>query len=185
MKKLAYVLIGILLGSLIPIQSILAESPIRLIINGKEITCDVMPQMVNGRVLVPARFVAEPLGASVNWDSQQNAVIINSNLTNNQPQQNNSTNITTQQVQQSDNSTIKPTTFQGMQAIEKNGIIYFCATDYAFKIERINPLNHIKYDSNTKASTIFVNSETIEVPYTDENVQIYLGLTYFNSKFYR
>lgn len=37
-----------------------------------------MPQNINGRVMVPARFIAEPLGASVSWDSVNRRVIINS-----------------------------------------------------------------------------------------------------------
>ncbi len=51
-----------------------AQDPIKLIVNGREIQCDVPPQLINGRVLVPARFVAEPLGARVEWDEQGQAV---------------------------------------------------------------------------------------------------------------
>ena len=44
-----------------------------------EIQCDVPPQVINGRTLVPARFLAEALGAKVEWDNARNAVIVNSN----------------------------------------------------------------------------------------------------------
>lgn len=37
---------------------------------------DVAPMIVNDRTMLPARFVAENLGASVNWDSSTNAVTI-------------------------------------------------------------------------------------------------------------
>ncbi|WP_052947401.1 copper amine oxidase N-terminal domain-containing protein [Aneurinibacillus tyrosinisolvens] len=37
---------------------------------------DVPPEAINGRTLVPARFVSEVLGASVNWDKKENAVHI-------------------------------------------------------------------------------------------------------------
>lgn len=54
----------------------LADQPIKLLINNEEIQCDVPPQNINGRVLVPARFVAEPLGADVAWDSYSNSVVL-------------------------------------------------------------------------------------------------------------
>jgi multidrug efflux pump subunit AcrA (membrane-fusion protein) len=71
-------LIGLLIGVIltIPMYS-LAQQPIKLIINGQQIQCDVPPQNINGRVLVPARFVAEPLGATVEWDGTNKAVVIN------------------------------------------------------------------------------------------------------------
>lgn len=44
-----------------------ATNPIKLIVNGVDITykSDVPPQIINGRTLVPARALAESLGASV------------------------------------------------------------------------------------------------------------------------
>ena len=60
------------------IPNAIAYTPIKLIINGRTIECDVPPQNINGRVLVPARFVAEELGATVSWDSANNAVIVSS-----------------------------------------------------------------------------------------------------------
>lgn len=70
-------LIGLLIGVIltIPMYS-LAQQPIKLIINGQQIQCDVPPQNINGRVLVPARFVAEPLGATVEWDGINRVVKI-------------------------------------------------------------------------------------------------------------
>lgn len=54
-----------------------AGSPITLLINGKTINCgNTSPQMINGRTYVPARFVAEPLGAAVNWNSSTNEIFI-------------------------------------------------------------------------------------------------------------
>ncbi|MGI6553132.1 MAG: copper amine oxidase N-terminal domain-containing protein [Bacillota bacterium] len=66
-----------------------ASPDIKLIINGKEIETDVPPQMINGRVMVPARFVAEPLGATVEW--KDNTVIITKKTLTEKPQ-NDSTN---------------------------------------------------------------------------------------------
>ena len=57
-------------------SSAIADSPIKLFIDGEIIQCDVPPQIINGRVMVPARFVAEPLGAKVEWDERSRTVII-------------------------------------------------------------------------------------------------------------
>jgi len=52
-------------------------SPIRLIVNGREISPDVAPQLADGRTLVPIRWVAEALGADVQWDAKNRLVTIN------------------------------------------------------------------------------------------------------------
>lgn len=79
LKNLSCLIIGLLIGCLFPLQSLFAQQPIKLIINGKQIQCDVPPQNISGRVLVPARYVAENLNASVDWDGVNNAVVITSN----------------------------------------------------------------------------------------------------------
>jgi len=48
-------------------------------VNDKMYTLDVSPIISNGRTLVPARFVAESLGAEVLWDETQRRVDINVN----------------------------------------------------------------------------------------------------------
>jgi predicted nucleic-acid-binding Zn-ribbon protein len=80
MKKFTKGLLsGLCIGLTISFSAIaFASQPIKLIINGREIQCDVPPQNINGRVLVPARFVAEPLGASVEWDGAKNEVRVSS-----------------------------------------------------------------------------------------------------------
>lgn len=45
-------------------------------VNGKEITLDVAPYIVNGRTLVPIRFISEAFGADVVWDSNTKTVTI-------------------------------------------------------------------------------------------------------------
>ncbi|MFA7149305.1 MAG: copper amine oxidase N-terminal domain-containing protein [Syntrophomonadaceae bacterium] len=80
MKKFSLgVITGLLIGLLAFTTFAVAGDNIKLIINGKEIQCDVAPQVINGRTMVPARFVAENLGASATWDAGQNAVVITSN----------------------------------------------------------------------------------------------------------
>lgn len=53
-----------------------ASNPIRIFVNGNEVASDVAPQIIDGRTMVPIRFVGEALGADVNWDSQNNSVLI-------------------------------------------------------------------------------------------------------------
>lgn len=45
-------------------------------VNGKDVTLDVPPMIINGRTMVPVRFVAEALGCEVNWDGSSQTVII-------------------------------------------------------------------------------------------------------------
>ncbi|MGH2405184.1 MAG: copper amine oxidase N-terminal domain-containing protein, partial [bacterium] len=47
-------------------------------VNGRRMLLDSAPIMLQGRVLVPLRFVSEALGAGVNWDSASRVVYITS-----------------------------------------------------------------------------------------------------------
>lgn len=49
-------------------------------VGSKTVTLDVPAKTINGRTLVPIRFVSEALGATVNWNSAAKQVIINSAL---------------------------------------------------------------------------------------------------------
>ncbi len=53
-----------------------AVSDIRLLVNGNDITSKSAPVIVNDRTLVPVRFVAEELGADVQWDGEAYTVTI-------------------------------------------------------------------------------------------------------------
>jgi hypothetical protein len=56
--------------------AVLASEPIKLVVNGKEIKPDVAPQIVVNRTMVPVRWIAEALGAEVEWDADTRTVII-------------------------------------------------------------------------------------------------------------
>lgn len=45
-----------------------AQAPIRVFVDGRPISFDVPPEVVNGRTLVPLRAIFEALGATVAWD---------------------------------------------------------------------------------------------------------------------
>jgi hypothetical protein len=57
-----------------------AQNVIGIVVNGNQVSSDVPPQIVDGRVLVPLRTVAEALGATVNWDSASQSVIVTQNM---------------------------------------------------------------------------------------------------------
>lgn len=46
------------------------------IVNGASKNTDVAPQIINGRTMLPARFVAENLGATVGWDPATQSIPI-------------------------------------------------------------------------------------------------------------
>jgi hypothetical protein len=48
-------------------------------VSGQPVTMDVAPFVIGSRTLVPLRFVAQSLGANVNWDDSTSTVTINSN----------------------------------------------------------------------------------------------------------
>ncbi|MFY9190593.1 MAG: copper amine oxidase N-terminal domain-containing protein [Lawsonella sp.] len=78
-SKVRLVLVGAVIGFMLAaVLAVSAAAPIKLIIDDQEIACDVPPQIIGGRTMVPARFVAEPLGATVEWDQVANAVVITS-----------------------------------------------------------------------------------------------------------
>ncbi|MGB9866499.1 MAG: sigma factor regulator N-terminal domain-containing protein [Bacillota bacterium] len=54
----------------------MAEESIRLVVDGREILPDVAPRLIDGRVMVPLRWVAEALGARVEWDETTRTVTI-------------------------------------------------------------------------------------------------------------
>lgn len=70
---------GVIVGAVVATAAgaVAAGQNIRLIVNGQDVAfSDAPPQMINGRVMVPARPLAEALGASVTWDSAQGAVVV-------------------------------------------------------------------------------------------------------------
>jgi len=73
-RRLGFALLFILLFAVAGVAY--ASAPITLLVNGKTITTDVAPQIINGRVMVPIRAVAEALDADVAWNPATNTVSI-------------------------------------------------------------------------------------------------------------
>lgn len=54
--------------------NVMGEESISLKIDGTELECEVPPQIVDGRTMVPVRAIFEAVGADVNWDSDTKTV---------------------------------------------------------------------------------------------------------------
>ncbi|MCL6581348.1 MAG: trypsin-like peptidase domain-containing protein [Firmicutes bacterium] len=50
--------------------------PITLVVDGQTVACDVPPQLIGGRVLVPIRAVSEALRCTVAWDAETRRVTV-------------------------------------------------------------------------------------------------------------
>ncbi len=74
-RPVLWVLIVTLLFSCVTVSA--AADDILLYINGQQIACDVPPQIVNDRALVPVRAVFEGLNAEISWnDAVKQATIV-------------------------------------------------------------------------------------------------------------
>lgn len=75
-------LTGVLTGLILATTTFAFAAPqaIKLIVDGKELKPDVPPQVIKGRTLVPARPLAEALGAKVAWDAAKNAVVVSTQI---------------------------------------------------------------------------------------------------------
>ncbi|MGE5397169.1 MAG: stalk domain-containing protein, partial [Chitinophagales bacterium] len=75
-RRVLIILLAMLAISLVAIPAFGAE-PIKINLNGYKLSSDVDPVVIKGRTVVPARVIAESLGADVQWDSsKQTATII-------------------------------------------------------------------------------------------------------------
>ena len=48
-------------------------------VNGQPVTLDVPPEMINNRIVVPVRFIAEAFNQKVEWDESSGSVIVEDN----------------------------------------------------------------------------------------------------------
>ena len=54
-----------------------AEQNVSIIMNGQKVYPDVPPQIIDGRTMVPLRFISELFGAEISWDNNTQTVYIN------------------------------------------------------------------------------------------------------------
>lgn len=68
MKKIRILLTVIMILSMLIGNIAFAAEPIKVYVNNSRLDMEVMPQIQNGRTLVPLRAIFEALGAELNWD---------------------------------------------------------------------------------------------------------------------
>ena len=76
---LALFLVVLFLLPMAPMAEAVSAAEITVVLDGTPVEFDVQPQLVSGRVLVPVRFIAEELGAEVDWDASTRTVTIEAN----------------------------------------------------------------------------------------------------------
>lgn len=76
MRKRWLIVTGAVVLTIVLATVAFAANPMKLVVNGQEIKPDVPPQIINGRTMVPVRWVAEALGADVQWDETSRTVRI-------------------------------------------------------------------------------------------------------------
>ncbi|WP_454191167.1 copper amine oxidase N-terminal domain-containing protein [Paenibacillus sp. Marseille-Q7038] len=85
MKKKLYITLVVVLCSFSSIIGLaFAKGNIKIVVNDQIITSDVVPQMVNNRVMVPISVISKALGTNVNWDQKTQTITINNNTRSNQ-----------------------------------------------------------------------------------------------------
>ena len=120
--------------------------------NNKAQTLDVAPVVLNGRTMLPARFIAESFGFDVNWDNDTKTISIT-------PRQETTTEITT--VEES----TETTTVEKTESDSKSLVVYFSKTGTTEKIA--NEIKDITGSDIVKIETVTPYpedyNETVEI----------------------
>lgn len=80
-RKGLIILLSFVTGILAASAYVYASENIRIVVNGVEIESDVSPEIINGRVMVPIRWVSEALNANVHWDKNSRQVNVSTSST--------------------------------------------------------------------------------------------------------
>lgn len=76
MRKKLLALTGAVILTAVLATGAFAANPVKLIVNGREIKPDVPPQLINGRTMVPVRWIAQALGANVEWEQNDGGGVV-------------------------------------------------------------------------------------------------------------
>ena len=166
-------------------------------INGKAVSLNVAPQLVNGKTMVPLRFVGEALHADVKWDQKKNAVDITFSNQEVVPEPNPSTN---SPIKTSDEEKIINLlnanndsfinhdadgfirTYEKIKETKAELLTLFATSHYKQSIESIN---HVKIAGNEASATMVRVVEIVEKPKTGpEYISLKQKVT-FNCSFIR
>lgn len=73
MKKFA-VCLALCIAFVLPLCAFAEDGGVTVTVNGKALTTDVSPQIINGRTMLPMRAVFEALGANVTWAAEDKMI---------------------------------------------------------------------------------------------------------------
>lgn len=77
MRKKWTIALGVVMSVILLSGAVYAASDsIKLYVNGKLITPEVAPQIIDGNTMVPVRWISEALGAEVGWDGDERSVSV-------------------------------------------------------------------------------------------------------------
>ena len=107
--------------------------------NNKAQTLDVAPTILNGRTMLPARFIAESFGFDVNWDSNTKTISIT-------PKQESTTTVTTTE------ESTETTTVEQTESDNKSLVVYFSKTGTTERIA--NEIKEITDSDILKIETV-------------------------------
>jgi len=165
-QKVKYLILGIIIGATISTSTIaLADNQIKLFINGKQISTDDSPQMINNRVFVPVRVVSENLNCNVQWDQTTSSVIITSDKLE-------SPHVSSQNI-----TTISLVNYKNMSAFKLNEEYFVAVSDLRDKYN-VN----CKWNPDNPIMKLFNNEFSIEVNTGNTN-EVILYLTRFYVKY--
>ena len=91
---------------------VLTQGAKAAIVNGKEVALDVSVEFVNGRTMLPLRFVTEELGLEVAWNDNDKIITLTSNVGGNEGQNNNGNG----------SQTKPPATMSGVKPVSEVGV---------------------------------------------------------------
>ncbi|WP_449240505.1 copper amine oxidase N-terminal domain-containing protein [Desulfoscipio gibsoniae] len=75
MNRFILFAVAVIVFTLANIVPAMAVEPIRVIVDGKDLSFDVSPKLENGRLMVPMRAIFEALDVQVEWDNVTNTII--------------------------------------------------------------------------------------------------------------
>jgi hypothetical protein len=140
------------------------------------------PEFQNGQLYLNAKFVTQS-GLVLEWDSATGKFVIGQNdntpISNpipQQPTQTPTSNISppTQSPISNNNDGFIITTFNNLKAIQIDNNIYFSVSDY---------VNKSKCNISWDKSNMYLAG--VAIPKNKDNIIIYRGITYINSKYYK
>lgn len=79
MKKILFAFLSIVLFLLMVIPCH-AQNDIIVYVNGKQVSFDQAPTIIDGRTLVPTRVIAEMFNANITWNDSTKTTIITKNF---------------------------------------------------------------------------------------------------------